>query len=139
MIREERGITLVELLGALALMSIVLLLMSSAHFFGQRQFHQQSVDMKHQEEVRFVMRQITSDVRTVGDQGVHLVDDTLHIGEVTYQLTDQSLLREGKAISEYIEQLNVELNEDKIELSVISRPNNRGKKAELSTTIYYRK
>lgn len=139
MIREERGITLVELLGALALMSIVLLLMSSAHFFGQRQFHQQSVDMKHQEEVRFVMRRMTSDVREVGDHSVDLVNDKLYIGEVTYQLTDQSLLRDGKVISEYIEQLNVELNEDKIELSVISRPNNRGKKAELSTTIYYRK
>jgi len=142
-IRNERGITLVELLGALALMSIILLLIGSVHLFGQRQFRDQSADINSQEQVRYVMSQITSDIRAVTIDQVDDTEGVLELGANVYEHSDTSLRRKGVVISENIKTFTWVINGDEadvnIELTVGSKENNRGQSAELKTTIYFRR
>lgn len=71
--KNQRGLTLVELLAVLVLLSLVLVLVSSIHLMGANQYKDQSQAIKRQENVRLVMTVITKDIRrstsiTVPDQ-----------------------------------------------------------------------
>lgn len=139
MYRNERGITLVELLGSIALLSVILLLIGSVHFFGQRQFREQTSDINNQEKVRYVMSRVTSDVRSTTYDQSNYSEGTLQLGANTYQFSDTTLLRNGVVISEDLNDFIVDVDADKIELTVVSQPNRRGNRVEVNTTIYFRR
>lgn len=146
MIKNERGITLVELLGSLALMSIILLLIGSVHLFGQRQFRDQSADINSQSQVRYVMSQVTSDIRSItSDQVTGDTEGVLNLGVNVYEHNNSSaiLSRNGVVISENIKTFTWAINDEEvdvhIELTVGSTDNQRGQATELVTTIYFRR
>lgn len=60
---SEKGVTLVELLAALTILSIVMLLVSSVHLFAQNQMHSQSNDIQIQSDERLAMNLITKEIR----------------------------------------------------------------------------
>jgi prepilin-type N-terminal cleavage/methylation domain-containing protein len=60
---SEQGITLVELLAALTILSIVMLLVSSVHLFAQKQMNSQSKDIQIQSDERQAMNLITKEIR----------------------------------------------------------------------------
>ena len=51
LIKKEDGVTLLELLASIALLSIIIMLVGSVHMFGQRQYIKQSHDASQANEL----------------------------------------------------------------------------------------
>lgn len=63
MIKSEKGVTLIEVVSALALLSTVLFLAGSVHFFSQKQMTVQSAEVRTQSNVRLAAKLLTKDIR----------------------------------------------------------------------------
>ncbi|GAA0294753.1 prepilin-type N-terminal cleavage/methylation domain-containing protein [Gracilibacillus halotolerans] len=157
---NQRGFTLVELLAAITLASLVIILLGSVHLFAQKQYNTQTESVNHQKEVRLAMTSITQQLRTVTfsndgenlenqeDNPVEFNDNTLTIdGDKTYHWDEQSrtITLDGAVLTKGIATFDVDLCTDKtvcteryIILTIESEQNKQGKIAELTSTIYFR-
>lgn len=63
--RNEKGITLVELLAVFAISGVVVMSIIGVHIFTQKQFQTQSDDANHLTDITIAMKEITKDVRTL--------------------------------------------------------------------------
>ncbi|CQR48020.1 hypothetical protein BN1058_02360 [Paraliobacillus sp. PM-2] len=138
MLKNERGITLVELLAVLAILSIVIALISSAHLFGQKQYIKQTDEIETQDEVRFVMSQLTTDLRSVTENKIMKKENELIIGNHTYRHSGNTLYRNNDAVSRMIDQFTIEITESGIGIAISSVANKQGEQSDLETTIYFR-
>ncbi|MFC4386281.1 PilW family protein [Gracilibacillus marinus] len=140
MYKNEKGITLVELLAVLAIMSVVIALISSVHLFGQRQYIDQSETIEHQSEVRVAVSQITKDIRKVNSDAVNIGTNQFVIGDNAYTLEATKIKRNDTIISEEISDFSMSFDEDKgrIDLTITSLADNKGNQHSISTSIYLR-
>lgn len=150
-LKDERGITLVELLAVLAILSIILLLVGSTHIFGQRQYFEQNETIDHQGDVRLIMSQLTTDVRKVNaNEGATTKNEngvfTLELGtnnEYTYthEPTTTTLRRNGVILSENISEFiwSSTTNEAANKIKIVSVADDIGKQASLETVLYFRR
>lgn len=136
--REERGMTLVELLAALALLSIIIMLVGSAMFFGQKQYSKQTETIAKQDEVRFVMSTITKEIRSHHADEVTVADRVLTIGTDQYKLNTSQLLKNGVVLSDQIAVFNVIKQDEQIDITIESTSDEYNEKQTLSTVIYLR-
>lgn len=140
MIKNNRGFTLVELLAVLALMSIIIILISSAHIFGQKQFINQAEEINHQSDARYIANLVAKDVRKASSLSVS--GNELILGEVTYHLSGNTLKKNGSIIAESVSEFKPEvLPAEKgkgIKLSISTLANKQSKSAALETIIYAR-
>jgi prepilin-type N-terminal cleavage/methylation domain-containing protein len=60
---SEKGVTLVEVLAGLALLSMVLLLVNSVHLFSHKQAVSQTREVQQQSNVRLAANLLTKDIR----------------------------------------------------------------------------
>ncbi|MBM7541795.1 PilW family protein [Amphibacillus cookii] len=139
MIKNEQGITLVELLGVLAIMSIMIVLIGSAHLFGQRQFYQQTDQIDKQGEVRLVVSQLTTDLRKVTTESVSQSEGIWQIGTHSYRHHGDTVYRNDQPLSDAIEIFDLTLSENGADITIKSTANKQGRVTEISTTLYYRK
>ncbi len=146
MFKDERGITLVELLAVLAILSIILLLVGSAHIFGQRQYFEQSETIDHQGDVRLIMSQLTTDVRKVTvNEGASTSDNsgvfTLTLGANVYTHEGTTLKRNGVILSENIStfEWSSTTNETANKIKIESVLDDKDKRASLETVLYFRR
>lgn len=140
---SEDGITLVELLAALSLFSIVVLLIGSVHIFAQRQFRQQSDRIEVSSDVRLVMSQFENDIRSIDSGTVYWDADTFIISggsEVRYQLVNGSVMRNDSVIADNISDFSVEYDSDRdqVDIRVTGTQKNQRQPQTLKTTIYLR-
>lgn len=63
--KSESGITLVELLAVLALLSVVIVLAGSVHMFGQRQFRTQTNSASQNNDYSYAMTVMSTDLRKI--------------------------------------------------------------------------
>lgn len=146
LLKNQRGLTLVELLASLVLISIVLVMVSSIHLMGIKQYSVQSQDVKNQDQVRLAMAMVTNDIRQASDVEVDqdsttLMNQlTLQIGArtIVYSQNQNSLLKNGQPLISGIQQFNVTQTGKEVSLSVVSIPNQDGKSETLSTNLYTR-
>lgn len=138
MLKDQKGMTLVELLAALALMSIIIALIGSAHILGQKQFRNQTEEINYQEQVRLAMASITKEIRTSNGDQVTISDGIITIDTTTYELRQSSLYKNESIISEQISEFTAIKQGGKIDVSISSLPNRNDKKETLSTVIYLR-
>lgn len=138
--KNEKGMTLIELLAALALMSIIIALIGSAHIFGQKQYRNQTEEINYQEQVRYVMATITKEIRsTEADQVSVISDNEITIGANNYELVQPNFYENSTVLSDHISNFILDEEDGKIEISISSLPNRNGKIETLSTVIYLRK
>ncbi|MCT2537942.1 hypothetical protein NC661_02085 [Aquibacillus koreensis] len=142
-LENERGVTIVELLGALALMSIVILLISSVHLFGQKQFVNQSEDIENMSNVRLVIATISKDLRSADPTQLSSPNSqTLIINDKEYAFSNslKQMLQNNVKLANNIDKFEVKLeeNDTKINLEVESVKDQHGNTASLSTVIYIR-
>lgn len=152
---KQRGFTLVELLAALSLLSIVSFLIISLIVFGSRQYNEQSERLKRNNEIRDAMSLVVSDLReaqaphNIGEDGevpISYDPDSgiLIAGDQQYRQEGTNLYRnESQQLTSYLADggfviIPPESGEEKItvQISGYSLYGDDGK--ELETTIYYR-
>ncbi len=103
MIKSERGVTLVELLAAIALLSIVILLASSVHLFGQKQMNSQSDEVQIQSQERLAANLITKEIRKAK------IVEVKNPNQLTLNDTDTYIL-EGTTIKKNNEEFLTKIN-----------------------------
>ncbi|GGM27249.1 hypothetical protein GCM10011351_11330 [Paraliobacillus quinghaiensis] len=140
MFKNEKGMTLVELLAALALMSIIIALIGSAHIFGQKQYRNQTEEINYQEQVRYVMATITKEIRSTESDKVMITNEInkITLGTTSYKLDQPNFYKNSTVLSDKISNFIINEEDGKIEVSISSLPNRNGKIETLSTVIYLR-
>ncbi|UTR11249.1 prepilin-type N-terminal cleavage/methylation domain-containing protein [Evansella sp. LMS18] len=84
-LQDNRGVTLVEVLVSTALLSMILLVITSFHLFGQNQFINQKSHSDSVTNVRLAMSDMTKEIRkgaTVTDCGY----EELTVGDNSYNI-----------------------------------------------------
>ncbi|MFJ7936427.1 prepilin-type N-terminal cleavage/methylation domain-containing protein [Sporosarcina sp. NPDC096371] len=74
-LRNEKGLTLVEVLAVIIIGSIILLLISNVHVFGQKQYNSQSEKSRHLSDVTYAAKVITKEIRKADERGIVNVDE----------------------------------------------------------------
>jgi len=130
----------------LSILSIILLLVGSAHIFGQRQYFEQNETIDHQGDVRLIMSQLTTDVRKVTvNEGAATSDSggvfTLTLGTNTYTHQGTTLKRNGVILSENISTFEwpSTTNEAANKINIVSVADDNGERANLETVLYFRR
>jgi prepilin-type N-terminal cleavage/methylation domain-containing protein len=144
MIKNNKGITLVEVLCVLSLLSIVLLLANSLHIFGQKQLTNQSDHIAHESDIRFAMNLITKDIRgadtTTGS--ITVTNNVLTVlknsNSYVYKLVNNNLTKNNNSIITGVQQFIITQNGNQIDLTITSDPAKDGKSITLKTVIYIR-
>lgn len=87
---REKGITLVEVLASLSILSIILILASSVHLFGLKQVSTQTKQIQNQSDDRLAIKLITKEIRKASKVEV-TTPNVLTIDGVNYQLKGTNL------------------------------------------------
>lgn len=139
MVKNENGITLVEVLCALALLSIIVVLASSVQLFGQKQVKSQVTNIQNQSNVRLALNMITTDIRS--GKSVSALNNVLTItladnSTIVYQLNGNTLTKNNQPVISDVQSFILTPDTNFINVKVIS---NNVPPISLTTTIYYRK
>jgi prepilin-type N-terminal cleavage/methylation domain-containing protein len=139
MVKNQKGVTLIELLAAIALLSVVLLLANSLHIFGQNQMTNQTTEIQNQSNVRLAMDIITKQIRkastiNVDSNGVLTLDNT-----DIYKLDNNSLTKNSQPLVTNLQTFNIQYDGSKVIITIADLPNTNTPQTTLSTTIYIRK
>lgn len=141
---NERGITLVELLGVLAIMSVVILLIGSVHLFGQKQLVYQTDQVNKQGDARQVISQLTTDFRSVTADQYIVEDDEYQIGDYVYRFDDATIYRNDQIISDDIVSFDLSpiLDEEElvgVNIVIESLASEQGSQTPVKSAIYFRR
>jgi prepilin-type N-terminal cleavage/methylation domain-containing protein len=120
---NQNGMTLVELLVVLALLSMVILLISNTHIFGQKQFSSQSEQIQHESNVRYAMNVITKEIRKSPPQTISVTDNKIQTFNEEFLLKGPQLYKNDTVLEEGIAEFNVKQTGDKIKITIKSEPN----------------
>lgn len=116
--RNNNGLTLVELLVALSLLSIILLFASSIFLLSQNQMKTQSKEVQVQTEERLAMNRVTRDIRRADSVEVNGSHELVINETDIYKLEGTDLKKNNEVIATNIKVFNVskddEINEVKI-------------------------
>ncbi|MFD1781116.1 prepilin-type N-terminal cleavage/methylation domain-containing protein [Fredinandcohnia salidurans] len=129
MIKSERGVTLVELLAAISLLSIILLLASSVHLFGQKQMNSQSDEVQKQSQERLAANLITKEIRKAKTVEVKNPNQLTVNDTDTYKLEGTTIKKNNEEFMTKINGFSVTKNGNQVNLKIGNLP---------ETTIYIR-
>lgn len=142
--KDESGITLVELLAAISILSVVILLAGSIHLFGQRHFINQSESATQANDLSYAMTVMTRDLRKK-DKGPYTSNTTsISDGENILFFLDGDILKtqNGEVLAESVEiefvlyPTDAEIKtKDQVKIT-LTDANNENK--TYHTTVYFR-
>lgn len=144
-LRNESGMTLVELLASIALLSVVLSLVGAVHLFGQKQYLAQSYSAGQSNDFAYTLSVISKEVRKEPFSSIAISEDgeilSIKSVEVFRKQGAELLKNDGEVLADGVDKFKVTLNDaDKsvtIELISIPKYNNQSKKYQ--TKIYLRR
>ncbi|KAA0965336.1 prepilin-type N-terminal cleavage/methylation domain-containing protein [Sporosarcina sp. ANT_H38] len=127
-LNNEKGLTLVEILAVLIIGSIIMLLISNVHLFGQKQYKSQSEKSRHLYDVTYAAKVITKEIRKVDESGIANVDSKRdHIKltsviEYKYNSANKSIEnKDGTILVKDIENFVAERLDNQVDLEIISK------------------
>lgn len=145
--KNERGLTLIEVLAATAIGIIFILLIGNALLFGLKQYKNQSIKAQELTDVTFVAKVITKEIRkativSISKDGNSIrltIDDQL----IEYKFSEEnsSILKNGDRFFSGIKLFDISRDEDRskmLEIEIVS-PNKNGLEERIDTEIYLRK
>lgn len=117
--RNEKGITLAELLAVFAISGIVVLLIIGVHIYSQKQFKSQTDDALHLTDITIVAKEITKDIRS---NEIHEVvgNKLTFVDGKSYELVGEILYKNGAPYMYDIDIFEVSLNGNKFLLKIKS-------------------
>ena len=144
-LRNESGMTLVELLASIALLSVVLSLVGAVHLFGQKQYLTQSYSARQSNDFAYTLSVISREVRKAPFDDITVSEsmDTLLIdGAVVFSQQDSQLVKNtdqvlAEDVEDFVVTPDAETKSVKIVLKSLSEMNSQPK--EYKTTIYFRR
>lgn len=136
-LKNNQGITLLEILLAITILSMVLILISQVQIMGQKQFINESNKVNHLENVRLAAKIITKEIRK---ENAFVIDgERLIIGTDEYKLEGTDIVKNGTPFIHYIDDFQFSALAEGIDIEIISVADIHGKKESISTTIYLRR
>jgi prepilin-type N-terminal cleavage/methylation domain-containing protein len=144
---NEKGVTLIELLAALSLLSIILLLASSVHMLGIKQSSSQTAEINNQSNVRLAINIITREIRKASTVSFVNIDDSditndqLKINGVdVYKLENKNITKNANPLINNIQTFTLKkVKDDMYTITIANIPSNNLPQTTLSSTIYIRK
>ncbi len=130
--RNKRGLTLIEVLVASALVAVAALLMYS--FFGQgfSLYTKGSESADEQMNLRQAMSDITNKVRVTDKDDISVTGGVLTVGGVSYRLKDGNIQRGNAVIASAIDTFDVSINSGMMSIRIV---NKKGTALETSLSL----
>lgn len=142
-LKEERGLTLIEVLAATVIGSIVILLIGNALIFGLKQYKNQSEKAQDLTSVTIVAKAVTKDIRKATSVEVKDGDLILEIEDGIpdiYIFDEESkiIFKNEKELFTGIELFKISMSNNKLTLIIKGKDKN-GTPEEINTELYLRK
>lgn len=137
---DEAGITLVELLAAISLLSIVIMLIGSIHLFAQKQFISQTDSANQANDFSYAMTVMATELRVLAPTSVTVNNEGTSISvndEATFYQTGTQLLHKGTVLADDIGSFKARKDSDSIEV-IITKENQTASNKKYHTKIYFR-
>ena len=135
-INSERGLTLVELLAAIAISSIILLLILNVHLLGQNQYKEQSTKAERLYDVAYVAKVVTKEIRKAvhaeTDGNKNLILNKGLPNEIIFKEENNQILFNGSILAQGT--VSFDKTGKKIKVTIESKD----KKKNVATEIYMR-
>lgn len=144
MIKNGKGVTLIELVIVLALLSFVMMIGFSVFSFGFKSFNTQTKNIDNQSNVRYAIGFITKEVRKAEWNNITVAESKkeIKINDVTYKLdTGSHVIKKGESqLVMNIGDFYVDKDKDDTEITLIitSLTNTSGRAVTLTSKIYHR-
>ena len=143
---SETGVTLIELLAAIAILGVIIALAGSIHLFGQRQFQSQTKSAGQANDLNHAMTEMSTDLRRYSANQVEVstgsivvknnADETIS----SYQKTGNKLMHDNAVLIDFVSSFSAEMISDQgIQIKISVHSNEAGVEAkDYQTTIYFR-
>lgn len=142
LLRNTKGLSLVELLISITLLSMIILVITSIHLFGQNQFINQAAQVGNQADARYVINNIQSNVRSLEQTDILTVSNdsqTLFKNGVQWiYFEDGTIFENERIIAEGIDVFEIFISENRLDLIVESQSQKNSRSANFTSTIYIR-
>ncbi|MDR4948759.1 prepilin-type N-terminal cleavage/methylation domain-containing protein [Neobacillus cucumis] len=143
---NEKGVTLIELLAAISLLSVILLLASSIQMLGLKQSSSQTSDIQNQSNIRLAMNIITREIRKASTVSFVNIDDTVNTndqliinGVDVYKLENNSITKNTNTLITNIQTFTIKKVKDGMyTITIANIPSNNSPLTSLSSTISIR-
>ncbi len=115
---NQDGLTLIEILAVMVLLSIITSSIFGLLISGNKNFERQSDNNSQLNELTFVLKQVTKDVRQ--SSTVQISSNILTLDSTTYlyNVNTQSLERNGQVLSTSIKQFQVLQNNNQLFIAI---------------------
>ncbi|MFD1708770.1 PilW family protein [Siminovitchia sediminis] len=123
-VRNEKGITLVELLAALAIGAIVITIIGGIMTSVQKYYTEQAVQSKNLIDVTYAAKTITRDARKAADVSIDVgTVETLRLGSVTYTFlsSEEVIERNGVPIAKQIKEFHADYIDPQLSIEITGR------------------
>lgn len=140
--KSDHGITLVELLAALAILSVVILLAGSVNIFGQKQFINQTESASQSNDMSYALSVMSQELRKVEGKTISVTEDGRKIStenDLTFELQGDQLLKNENVLIDGVSSMKAKLNgQASIEITLKTK-SKRSKEKVYQTAIYFRR
>lgn len=136
--RNEKGITLIELLAVLAISSVILSLIIGVTVNGQKTYSQQANSAEQLAEIRYAVKVITKEVRKAERLKVETNQLTIfHETPLVFRLEDGQVLQNGSLLASGIDELIFAVDGSTLSISIATEET-RGKQQDTLVEIFLR-
>lgn len=138
-VRNEKGITLVEILAVLVIGGIVMALIISISSNGGNQYNSQTINSEELNDVRYAAKVVTKEIRLaerIGWDGTNLTigtDSPLKLSK-----NSETILKDGRPLITTIKITELSLADRKLNISMSSINRDSKKTKTIKTEIYIR-
>lgn len=136
--KNRKGVTLVELMIVLALLSVVLMIAFSVLSFGFKGFNAQTDNIDNQSKVRLALSDISKEIRKTEDVlEIDVYVNEIDVDGIIYKLQGSTLMKDGSKLVSGIKLFKPSMEGKKVTLEIISQAK-RGREFKLISEIYLR-
>jgi len=138
-LKNNRGVTLIELLAVLVISSIIVVLIMSIFSTGQKQYKSQTTKSEQLSDVRYAAKVFTKEVRKA--EKLKWDGTTLTVGTVEALkiiIDSNEVIKNGKTIISNIKVSKISLEDNILKLTIESINSNSSKQQILEIEIFIR-